>query len=514
MRKRDWRAGTIRCALAGAFLFAGACADGESPDRQRDDAIAEVASSAHALSAWESIPLAGRSEHGAVALDHDRVLVCGGLSEAWTDLSDCRILNADSGSSTAGPALPLPRRFMTLTRLSQTEPWPVLLVGGGQSPNLVANALVGTEAGWVSEPALRRRYHTATRLYDGSVLVVGGDNHAAAFVSEVQRRTPNGTWMDAGQQERLLHAAVVVNTEEGEGVLAVGGFDLAENALGSMDLYEVDANRWSTAGTLPEPRGWATATALDDGWVLIVGGVGSMRSIRPYPGALLFNVNTGEWSPANQGVSLVPRMKHQAARIGRYVVVAGGLTEGPNQNTISLSSVQVFDIETKTWADLLPMTNARSLFELTALEGRLVASGGEGAIGSAEVLEPLSLGSSCESGVECVSGHCEGAVCCESACSGACSTCNGETPGECVVVEEGTPPETLACDGYTCSAGECQDRCERDADCIASHFCQNGACVERQDLGDPCERAEQCGDGLSCTDGVCCETECGGQCEF
>lgn len=504
----------------GCALFAlSACAEGPLSSFESEAALVRTADTEAASRVAQNLMPPGleftRQDPGALALDENRLLVCGGLTEGRIpgDNPSCEILDVKSGARTLAPALPSGRRFMTLTLLSAPgEPWSVLMVGGLETFGSVPNALLGSEQGWVEEPIVPRQYHTSSLLSDGSLLVVGGDD-LGPLVSEVSLRSPDGAWSTAGIQERTLHAAVNVNG----GVLAIGGFDANRDGLASVALFSEASGEWALREPLPEARGLHTATVLEDGSVLVVGGASS-ESAPPWATAWRYSVETDEWEPANGGVPLVPRMEHRASRLGRYVVVVGGFNLDEELIPIVLDSIQVYDPLTNSWADLAPLDQARRRFALTAHGARLVAVAGtnnQTDFSSVELIEPLALGSPAERGQDCVSGHVADGVCCETACSGTCRSCSVE-PGTCTDLESGPPAAGRgSCDnGFVCAAGECADRCGDDTGCAEGHFCTEGVCESKKDRGAECGRPEECAAGLHCTDGKCCNEACEGTCEF
>ena len=117
--------------------------------------------------------------------------------------------------------------------------------------------------------------HTATRLVDGSVLVVGGfATGAGVGVARAERYLPtSGAWTSAGNLTfaRTSHAAVTL----GDGtLLIVGGEDrlgTPATLLSSIERYNSSSNSWSAGPDLPAPRAEHTATTLPNGDVLVLG---------------------------------------------------------------------------------------------------------------------------------------------------------------------------------------------------------------------------------------------------
>ncbi len=180
-------------------------------------------------------------------------------------------------------------------------------------------------------------------------------------------------------------------------------------------------------------------------------------------------------------------------------------------------------------------------------------------------------GDSCSGSFQCASNSCVDGVCCDRVCDGQCESCGEpESLGTCVAVagdprgarpacaSDGSlcggscdgveaascsypsPAErcrdascsdavaTLAayCDGlgacpaettqscasYRCGETACLGDCSVDADCVGTHYCSGGICVEKADNGAVCAANGACESGF-CVDGVCCDSACTGQCE-
>lgn len=115
----------------------------------------------------------------------------GGRSDIWADtvFASAEQLNPTSGSWSALPDMTVGRDNHTLTTLCDGR---VLAVGGlGGSPQLSELSSAETynkgPGSWLptGSLAVARSHHTATRLLDGRVLVVGGSSAASAQSSEI-----------------------------------------------------------------------------------------------------------------------------------------------------------------------------------------------------------------------------------------------------------------------------------------------------------------------------------------
>jgi hypothetical protein len=245
----------------------------------------------------------------------------------------------------------------------------------------------------VSTPA----FHTAVLLRDGRVLVAGGlvhdllDGRPSAAVDLFDPTTDSWTPALHLLEPRWGHTATRLTDGT---VLVVGSYVNSADPLASAELFDPDTTSWRAAGGPHDGRGGHTATLLADGTVLIVGGDGRggaprLATVERYDPA------RGVWSPA--APMGTPRAGHTATLLadGRVLVVGGGgevgLAEGPAYS----ATAELFDPRTGRWARTGPMVVARFGQTATLLPNGLVlvagGSTGDGAAArSAELYDPVS----------------------------------------------------------------------------------------------------------------------------
>jgi hypothetical protein len=130
-----------------------------------------------------------------------------------------------------------------------------------------------------------RTEHDATLLFDGTVFVSGGLSFADT--SDVYDPTARGFSQAPGVlQPRQRHVAILL-THPAWGslvgqVLIIGGASTGnsvygglQRALDSVEIYDPAIGQMSLFGTMTEARQNHTATLLQDGRILIAGGVSS-----------------------------------------------------------------------------------------------------------------------------------------------------------------------------------------------------------------------------------------------
>lgn len=297
--------------------------------------------------AWQQVaPLAqARRGHQAVVLDDGRVLVAGGLANG-VPLASAEVY--DAGTDAWSPLAPMsiPRLGHSLTRLADGR---VLAAGGSalESEGAAAGGqTIRTEASteifdpdtgtWAPGGAMgtARFEHTATLLGDGRVLMVGGsgptrDGEAVGPLASTELYDPAAD-VFVGSSDltaaRTNHAAALLNQNA---VIVSGGAggDNGDVSLASVEVFDSRAAAWTTVGAMGTTRTGHSASALDDGRVLVAGGESVRRGERRSLGSgEVFDFDrgaSGEWRSA--GDMACPRSEHAAVVLGdaSVLVVAG-----------------------------------------------------------------------------------------------------------------------------------------------------------------------------------------------
>ncbi|HUP69390.1 MAG TPA: kelch repeat-containing protein [Acidimicrobiales bacterium] len=260
--------------------------------------------------------------------------------------------------------------------------------------------------------------HTATDLAAGEVLVAGGTQDFAlanALRSAALYDPATGIWSRTGSlgtsrfqhtATRLLDGRVLVAGGQNEGILAPNLAATKGGALTSSEVYDPLTARWAAVDGLNVPRLDHTATLLEDGRVLVTGGATSEgRRRHSVAAAEMFDPASGRWTllpPMNQA-----RVGHTATLLedGR-VLVAGGMTFDADANVPGVAvplpgnaepvaSAEIFAPKNEKWTLVPEMSVARFSHTASLLPGgEVLVAGGNGGgfegLASAEVFDPAA----------------------------------------------------------------------------------------------------------------------------
>jgi hypothetical protein len=357
-----------------------------------------------------------RGQHSATLLADGRVLVIqdceltggpadpGGPSEIVAELYDpAKGLFSPTGSLSVG------RAAYSTTLLPDGR---VLVAGGGDCATATDNGTWAsaeiydpatgefTTTGPMTAP---RQGHTATLLQDGRVLITGGftgpQPGAARAVTLASIRladTCRSTFLDSAEiydpatgrftairsmgTLRGGHTATMLNDGR---VLLLGGACAVDNP--PPQIYDPASGGFTATGSMKASRSGFTATRLLDGSVLIVGG-GATSGDRS---AEIYDPRSGTFHTA--GLMLESRDVQTATLLADGRVFVAGGTSWDGFQWQPLSSTELYDPAATTFAEAGSMGTPRSGHTATLLnDGRVLITGGGGSVSR----EPVELTSS------------------------------------------------------------------------------------------------------------------------
>jgi WD40 repeat protein len=204
------------------------------------------------------------------------VLVAGGQGASGTALSSAELYNPATGKFTATGRMTTARVQATATLLNNGQ---VLVAGGGTNTAELYNPATGkfTATGSMD---IGRMHGNAVLLQDGDVLVTSGISAGGPFAELYHPAT--GAWSDAiggltictpVQDCRFYSSETLL--ADGSVLVAGGMTGLASNpsTTRSAMLYNPATNAWTATGAMNTDRGQQTATLLNNGQVLVAGGI-------------------------------------------------------------------------------------------------------------------------------------------------------------------------------------------------------------------------------------------------
>jgi hypothetical protein len=329
------------------------------------------------------------------------------LSSAQFHLMTVTNPNPGGGTSTnVGPwtttgAMTAPRASDTQTLLQNGK---VLVTGGGFFSGLISNVSASAE---LYDPASRtfsatatmakpRAFQTATLLNNGKVLVSGGSSASVngstsmgALTSAEIYDPSTGTFSFTGSMTSTRVYQTATLLENGT-VLIVGGTDSSGNILSSAELYNPVTGTFSATGTMSAPRFGHTATLLASGKVLIAGGESVSNSTDvDLSSTELYDPTTGLFTVT--GSLLVGRESATATLLNNgNVLIAGGF-EFPAD---VLPEAEVYNSSTGIFSATGSMGTPRNLHSALLLaDGTVLVIGGDDgstALASAEIYTPTT----------------------------------------------------------------------------------------------------------------------------
>jgi len=249
-----------------------------------------------------------------------------------------------------------------------------------------------------------RALHTATRLADGRVLIVGGGvtGSGSSATPSVETLPPpeiydpaTGTFAPAGGNTTIARLFSTATLLPDGKVLIAGGMTAPAPAEGASpdpdatgspttvaELFDPATGTFTATGSMTMPRIWHTATALPDGRVLFVGGTvdmdmtGGSSTLDPTTqSAEIYDPASGTFTAV--GTTGIPRVGHAAALLGDGRVLITGGTENDSATPESFAkSAEIFDPGAGTFSATGDMVAGHAFHTATTMsDGRVLIAG-------------------------------------------------------------------------------------------------------------------------------------------
>ena len=330
-----------------------------------------------------------RGLHTATLLSNNKVLVAYGSNSSaynaaagYAGLSSVELYDPgtgvfteivfDSGAGIYGhTATLLPNGNVLLAGGFVNSIWDYGGISGSSNGAGLYDSTTGIFSGTANMTA-NRGWHTATLLANGKVLIAGGadvDPTGEGSTSAELYDPSTGTFTATGSMSvgRFQHTATLLQNGK---VLIVGGtLEYTSDPVATAEIYDPTTGTFSTTGAMATARKEHTATLLADGRVLVVGGTTSTGELRQTSTAEIYDPSSGFFSIA--GSMAEARSLHTATLLpsGKVLVVGGG-----NEN----STAEVYDPVTGLFSVTGGMETGRSGHTATLLSNGtvLIAGGG------------------------------------------------------------------------------------------------------------------------------------------
>lgn len=324
----------------------------------------------------------------ATLLANGKVLVTGGYNYDVNDnlnyLSSVEVFDPGTGLWTLANSMHSARAWHTATLLTNGQ---VLVAGGYNTNGLVAPAEIYNPANgtWTLTGSLNtpREQHTATLLPNGQVLVAGGAGTNNILQTAETYNPVTGAWTTNNPMNspRLGHTATLLPC--GKVLVAAGYYVFLNNHfdLASAELYDPATGTWTLTGELNLQREDHTATLLPNGKVLVAGGEYLVLNSQSHvvTDTEIYDPATGTWTLTNALNTARAEAGATILQNGK-VLVAGGIANGSTAaglQSSELFSPLVFNASWQPRVSALTATPAGSLV-LTGAQFRGISEGSGG----------------------------------------------------------------------------------------------------------------------------------------
>jgi hypothetical protein len=269
-----------------------------------------------------------RSAATATTIAGDRVLIVAGMTGGGGSLREFEVFDASTNRVVASGDIDESRSGHSATKLSDGR----VLILGGYNGDYLKSALIFdprtarfTAAGSMN---VGRSGHTATLLGDGTVLITGGVGDGWSFLASAEvydPRTGKFTPVKPMSVARESHTATVL--QDGRVLITGGHRDRRENIVvyASTEIYDPARRRFSDGPALTTARHKHEAAALTDGRVLVIGG-SDPRDRTRFTSAEIYDPAANRWTAISRMRIARYKLRDTAVRLrdGRILVAGSG----------------------------------------------------------------------------------------------------------------------------------------------------------------------------------------------
>jgi hypothetical protein len=219
-----------------------------------------------------------------------------------------------------------------------------------------------------------RSEHAASLLPNNNVLVTGGFSAQGTILAQAEVFSPGnpGFWTSTGSLNQARREHTSTHLGSGSQTLICGG-QVPQNTM-TATCEQYDGTGFQFVGSLPVPVMSHTATLLNDGTVLVTGGLTNAFVATTSAAIFVPFFGGGFWEsvgPLNQG-----RLHHTATLLpDGTVLIAGG---DDNQGHV-FASAEIYNPATQKFQSIAPMPNTHSWHTATpylSKPGKILIAGG------------------------------------------------------------------------------------------------------------------------------------------
>ena len=245
-----------------------------------------------------------------------------------------------------------------------------------------------------------RAFHTATRLQDGRVFVTGGiqgprgsgNSHYTEVLNSAEIYDPaTDTWTAVASMQKHRAGGTASLLPDGRVLVAGGTSGNGQNQLSDVtdilgtatrltEIFDPATGTWSSGPDLQEPKAGAVATTLQDGRIMIAGGITHTYIFGiPIPAfsntACFYNPSAGAFDPKKTMVTKRALFAMTLLHDGRVLLAGGG--GGDILNIGPIRQCEVFDPNSNSFNSVDPLSTS-SCFAgcVTLKDGRALVVGG------------------------------------------------------------------------------------------------------------------------------------------
>ena len=325
-----------------------------------------------------------RHSHTGTRLLDGKVLVVGGYGKGFKTLKSVELYDPISGIWIISAEMNFPRAEHSASLLKDGR----VLITGGRDQNYAPTSSSEIfdpelEVWEIYEDMARQRHkHIAIVQADGAVILIAGSGPSRSL-SDVELMDPVTGRLEIlapTLQEHSDHAAV--RLQDGR-ILVSGGVRLLDEIVTSVgaEIYDVANDEWTQTSIQSRRTATHTLTLLKDGRVIQVGGFSRGTADTRVE---LYDPLTDKWiegSPMNN-----PRMLHTASSLDDGSVLVIGGTSG----TGNISGSEIYNPVTEMWKEAGEMNETRVSHTATILEdGKVLVVGGTNTgSGICEIYDP------------------------------------------------------------------------------------------------------------------------------